>query len=67
MADIHRDNNIDGLVLCIDTWLGSNESLWRVAENRRMLMLRDGFPDMYLQFVANVVAVDTMTGSATFP
>lgn len=57
MADIHRNNNIDGLILCIDTWLGSNELLWRVPENRRMLMLRDGFPGMYLQFVANVVAV----------
>jgi len=56
MADIQRTYGIDGLVLCVDTWLGSNESLWRVPENRRMLMLKDGFPTMYRQFVANVVA-----------
>lgn len=56
MADLQRDMGIDGLIICIDTWLGSNESLWRVDDNRKMLMLQDGFPTIYKQFVANVVA-----------
>lgn len=54
MADLLRDYNIPGLVLCIDTWLGSNESLWRVAENRQMLRLRNGYPDMFGQFIRNI-------------
>lgn len=56
MADLQKSYGIDGLIVCVDTWLGSNESLWRVAENRRMLMLRDGMPGIFRQFVANVVA-----------
>lgn len=60
MADLQKSYGIDGLVVCVDTWLGSNESLWRVAENRNMLMLRHGMPGMFAQFVANVVA----TGNA---
>lgn len=55
MADLMRDFSIPGIVLCVDTWLGSNESLWRVAENRKMLRLRNGYPDMFGQFIRNVV------------
>ena len=54
MADLMREFSIPGIVLCVDTWLGSNESLWRVAENRKMLRVRNGFPDMFGQFVRNV-------------
>ena len=54
-ADLMRDFSIPGIVLCVDTWLGSNESLGRVAENRKMLRLRNGYPDMFGQFIRNVV------------
>lgn len=56
MADIQKGFGIDGLIVCIDTWLGSNESLWRVPENRVWLQLQDGYPTMFRQFQANIVA-----------
>lgn len=58
MAEVQRSYGIDGLILCIDTWLGSNESLWRDADVRRSLMLKDGYPSMFRQFQANILASD---------
>ena len=54
MAGLMAEFSIPGLILCVDTWLGSNESLWRVGANRKMLRLRNGYPDMFGQFVRNV-------------
>jgi hypothetical protein len=45
----------DVTVLCIDTWLGSNETLWSNPEHRAMLGLEHGYPTMYRQFLANIV------------
>lgn len=56
MAEIQKGYGIDGIILCIDTWLGSNESLWRAPEVRQSLRLENGYPQMFWQFVANVVA-----------
>ncbi len=54
MAGLMQEFGIPGIILCIDTWLGSNESLWRVAANREMLRLQHGYPSMFGQFVRNV-------------
>ncbi len=54
MANLMAEFSIPGLILCVDTWLGSNESLWRVGTNRKMLRLRNGYPDMFGQFIRNV-------------
>src|SRR5215472_4870223 len=43
------------IVLCVDTWLGSNESLWTVPEWRKMLRLEHGYPTVYRQFLANII------------
>jgi Methyltransferase domain len=40
--------------ICVDTWLGSNDSLWLDAEFRKSLMLQNGYPTMFRQFVFNV-------------
>ncbi len=40
--------------ICVDTWLGSNDGLWLDAEFRASLMLRDGYPSMFRQFIFNV-------------
>lgn len=43
-------------ILCIDTWLGSNEVLWRDPTLRPMLMLENGYPSVYRQFMHNVIS-----------
>jgi predicted O-methyltransferase YrrM len=55
MADLQREHGISGLILCIDTWLGSNVSLWHNPETRAGLHLRNGYPSMFLQFVKNIM------------
>jgi hypothetical protein len=44
--------------VAVDTWLGSNESIWRSAEDREQLMLRGGYPTMFRQFAFNLLAHD---------
>lgn len=41
--------------ICVDTWLGSNDSLWLDAEFRKSLMLSNGYPSMFRQFIYNVI------------
>jgi hypothetical protein len=45
-------------VLCVDTWLGSNEVLWSDAELRALLKLSHGYPSIYQQFLANIILED---------
>jgi hypothetical protein len=47
----------DVTVLCVDTWLGSNEVLWSDPALRPLLKLENGYPTVYRQFLANVIAV----------
>jgi predicted O-methyltransferase YrrM len=55
-----RESNIDGVVICVDTWLGSREHLgvaasahapeWDLNRYRK-----HGYPTLYYQFLANVM------------
>jgi hypothetical protein len=56
MASLLKKNNVDGAVVCIDTWLGSLEHLmgmehpyWSMSRFRQ-----HGYPTLYYQFLANV-------------
>lgn len=55
MARVARRLVPDAQVLCVDTWLGSHQVLWSNPEFRRQLLLKNGFPQQYFQFLANVV------------
>lgn len=55
MARQARRHVADAQVLCVDTWLGSHKVLWSTPDYRRQLLLRNGFPQQYFQFLANVV------------
>jgi len=46
---------IDTSFLAVDTWLGSAEH-WLSDEDRARLRLRGGYPDLYRQFVFNLLA-----------
>ncbi len=74
MAKVAAAENLDTCFICVDTWLGSNETLWLDPEYRRSLRLRGGYPSMFRQFVANIKHVGLqdriyplpMTSSAAF-
>ena len=55
MARLARRYHPDAQVLCIDTWLGSHRVLWGNPEYRKQLLIKNGFPMQYFQFLANVV------------
>ncbi len=65
MGEIARDLGLDMKILCVDTWLGSNPELWDEEETSRDLMRRHGFPQIYFQFLANVIK--TECESVIFP
>lgn len=58
MAGLAKALGIDGFTLvCVDTWLGSPEH-WRVRDHPDFLpslRLRNGYPQLYQQFLANVI------------
>ena len=49
-----RDAGIDGVVLAVDTWLGSWDH-WLVAEHFEELGFQNGYPTLFWRFMANVV------------
>jgi hypothetical protein len=54
----HRARSIDPkvTVLCVDTWLGSNQVLWSDPKLRPLLQLdENGYPSVYKQFLSNIV------------
>ena len=55
MANYARRANPQAEVLCVDTWLGSHRVLWSNPEYRRQLLLKNGYPQQYFQFLANVI------------
>jgi Methyltransferase domain len=59
MHAIAREHGLETLFVCIDTWLGSAEQ-WMKPEPRPHLRLEGGFPTLYRQFVANVIACDAV-------
>lgn len=56
MAAICRDLNLTTKIYCVDTWLGSLE-FWTDLKDtpERDLMLKNGYPQVYYQFLSNVV------------
>lgn len=60
MAEILKQLGVDGLVICVDTWLGSPEHCMSPEkhptqpEHYASLRHRNGFPRLYDTFMANV-------------
>jgi predicted O-methyltransferase YrrM len=54
MARLLQKAGIDGEIVCIDTYLGSPEH-WTNPEFRPGLLLRHGQPQLYYQFISNVM------------
>lgn len=56
MANYCKQLRLDTKIYCVDTWLGAYE-FWTYLNDtdERDLMLRNGYPQVYYQFLSNVV------------
>lgn len=56
MAKITKELNLETTIYCVDTWLGAEE-FWTSLSNtaERDLKLKNGYPTVYNDFLANVV------------
>jgi hypothetical protein len=55
MANALRELGVDGVVIAVDTWLGS-WGQWIKPELHAELCFLQGYPNLYMKFLANVVA-----------
>ena len=55
MAKIVKEKQLDCHIYCVDTWLGSFEH-WTMTQLRQYLMLKNGYPQFFYQFLFNVKA-----------
>ena len=55
MHGLARELELGTQFICVDTWLGSSEH-WLSAKDRARLRLRGGYPDLYRQFIFNLIA-----------
>ena len=56
MHELARQLELATQFIAVDTWLGSSEH-WLGAKDRARLRLRGGYPDLYRQFVFNLLAL----------
>ncbi|MEP9369782.1 class I SAM-dependent methyltransferase [Xanthobacter sp. VNH20] len=54
MAKTLRALGIPGLVLAVDTWLGSSEH-WAIPNMFADLRMKQGYPSLYQTFMANII------------
>jgi len=56
MGNYLKSKNIDCKIYCVDTWLGAVEFWTSLSHTEeRNLMLKNGYPQIYYQFLSNVV------------
>lgn len=69
MADLCSSNSFDVEIVCIDTWLGSQE-MWENHNDKKRygsLDLKNGYPQLYYQFLSNVVLTGNSDRITPFP
>jgi predicted O-methyltransferase YrrM len=68
MANIIQQNNLNCNIYCVDTWLGALE-FWGFACDTpdRNLLQKNGYPQIYYQFLSNVVHTNTQDIILPFP
>lgn len=68
MATHCKNNNKNVNVYCVDTWLGALE-FWDdlKATSERNLLLKNGYPQIYYQFLSNVVHHEVQDYITPFP
>ena len=67
MAREAKRRGVPTEIICVDTWLGSAETLVRRDESFRDLRHRHGYPQLYFQFLANVLHTGTEDAIVPLP
>ena len=67
MHKLAKSLGLETHFICIDTWLGSNATLWLEDDLRTHLQLVHGYPSMFRQFVHNVKAAGAQDCISPFP
>lgn len=66
MAEVAKAEGIDTTIICIDTWLGDQVMLIDPA-SRNGLSIRNGMPQIYRQFLANICYKEFQNVVVPFP
>lgn len=68
MAECIKKNSFNTKIICVDTWLGALE-FWDKFKNtpERNLILKNGYPQIYYQFLSNVVHRNVQDIITPFP
>jgi hypothetical protein len=69
MAGLCGELGLETEIVCVDTWLGSAE-MWHDHNNPlryRSLRLRHGYPQVYFQFISNVIHAGQQSRITPFP
>jgi Methyltransferase domain len=68
MAKVLREQKIPGRITCVDTWLGALE-FWNDLKHTpdRNLLQKNGYPQIYYQFLSNVVHEGLQSYILPFP
>jgi predicted O-methyltransferase YrrM len=67
MLKICQNAGLKAEIICIDTWLGSNASLWIDESYRKSLRLQHGYPTIFWQFVYNMISAGVMESVYPLP
>jgi len=67
MARVCDELGLDTRILCVDTWLGAYEFIGADGDETRDLRRVYGWPQIYFQFLANVVKAGQQTRIIPFP
>lgn len=65
MLELCKGLGIDAQIICIDTWLGSNDVMWTNPSYRSSLNLVGGYPTIFKQFIYNMTNLGLM--NSVFP
>lgn len=68
MGKVVREKNLKTVIYCVDTWLGAIEFWDKLSDTPgRNLLLKNGYPQIYYQFLSNVVHEDLQSIILPFP
>lgn len=66
MLELCKKHNLDTKIICVDTWLGGLEfRTW--PELYEQMMFVNGYPNVYYQFIANVIKKGYQESIIPFP
>lgn len=68
MSNIIKNNNLKCQIYCVDTWLGALE-FWttHALTGERNLLQKNGYPQIYYQFLSNVIHCNCQDIILPFP